>query len=210
LRLVNNLYTYIWQGSDNNCNSYVFADVLKGNRHVVIDPGHITTPSYHEPGLTWLFNEMGKDGIEGEKIGLVILTHAHPDHCEAASVIREQNSALVALHEVDGNIYKGPGGTIDIYLQEGELHLANSSQTTLQIYNSPGHSPGHQSVFIKMAERNYVYCGDAAPLHENLEERNIPGVLYRADQALKSIDMLRSIENAVYIYSHDNEQLTLI
>jgi len=55
-----------------------------------------------------------------------------------------------------------------------------------------------------------VYCGDAAPLRENLEKRNIPGVLYRADQALKSIDKLRSIKNVAYIYSHDNEQLTLV
>jgi len=53
----------------------------------------------------------------------------------------------VALHEVDGNIYKRSGGTIDIYLQEGELHLANGSQTTLQIYHSPGHSPGHITIY---------------------------------------------------------------
>ena len=72
-----------------------------------------------------------------------------------------------------------------------------------------GHSIGHQSVIVKADGKNYVYCGDAAPTRENLERRNIPGVLYCAHKALKSIDHLRAIENAVYIYSHDNEQLAL-
>ena len=63
---------------------------------------------------------------------------------------------------------------------------------------------------VRKDGKNYVYCGDAAPLRENLERRNIPGVLYRSDQALQSIDKLRKIENAAYIYSHDNEQSTLI
>ena len=147
MKLVNNLYTYVWQGNDNNCNSYVFADVLKGNRHVVIDPGHITTPFYREPGLTRLFKEMENDGIEGKDIGLVILTHAHRDHCEAANVIREQNGALVALYEADEGVYKDLGGVVDIYLEEGELNLGNGSQTRLQIYHSPGHSPGHITIY---------------------------------------------------------------
>jgi hypothetical protein len=64
-------------------------------------------------------------------------------------------------------------------------------------------------VVVKSGDRNYVYCGDAAPMKENLERRNIPGVLYCAHKALNSIDYLRSISNAVYIYSHDNEQMTL-
>ena len=71
MRLVNNLYTYVWQGNDNNCNSYVFADMLKGNGHTVIDPGHIKTPFYREPGLSGLFKEMEKDGYrsKGDRAG---------------------------------------------------------------------------------------------------------------------------------------------
>jgi glyoxylase-like metal-dependent hydrolase (beta-lactamase superfamily II) len=73
-----------------------------------------------------------------------------------------------------------------------------------------GHSVGHQSVIIEGDDnKKYVYCGDAAPIRENLERRNIPGILYNAHEALEAIDRLRKIENAVYIFSHDNEQLTL-
>lgn len=55
------------------------------------------------------------------------------------------------------------------------------------ILPTPGHSIGHQSIVIQKGS-DFVYCGDAAPLKENLEKQNIPGVVYRADQALKSID----------------------
>jgi N-acyl homoserine lactone hydrolase len=73
-----------------------------------------------------------------------------------------------------------------------------------------GHSVGHQSVIIEGDDdKKYVYCGDAAPIRENLERRNIPGILYSSHEALESIDKLRKIENAIYIFSHDNEQFTL-
>ena len=89
----------MWSGQDNNCNSYVFAGVLDDNRHVVIDPGHVTTPALREPGLESLCERMEEDGIDPAAIGLVLLTHCHPDHTEAAGAIREKTRALVAIHE---------------------------------------------------------------------------------------------------------------
>ncbi|HEY87856.1 MAG TPA: MBL fold metallo-hydrolase [Dehalococcoidia bacterium] len=196
MKLVNNLYTYVWQGNDNNCNSYLFADVLKGNRHVVIDPGHITTPSYREPGLIKLFKEMEKDGIEGTT-GLVILTHAHPDHCEAASMIREQNSALVALHEADGNIYKRSGGIVDIYLEEGELQLANGSQTRLQIYHSPGHSPGHITIY--WPEEKVLIAGDVI-FYRSTGRVDLPGG--NAKTIKQSIERLSGLDINYLLCGH--------
>ncbi|MFC1982517.1 MBL fold metallo-hydrolase [Chloroflexota bacterium] len=76
-------------------NSYLFADVLNDRRHLLIDPGHIFTPSYRESGLDTLGKNMETDGLSMQAIGLIILTHAHSDHCEAAKVIRDNNNALV-------------------------------------------------------------------------------------------------------------------
>jgi hypothetical protein len=41
MKLTDNLYAYIWQGNDNNCNTYLYAGVLNNNKHIIIDPGHI-------------------------------------------------------------------------------------------------------------------------------------------------------------------------
>ena len=125
MKIVEGLYAYPWRGTDNNCNSYVFAGVLKDGGHVVVDPGHFTTPMYREAGLDQLFEGMSRDGIDGARTGLVILTHGHPDHCESSIILRQEYHSLVALHEADEPTYKMMGGKVDVFLEEGELNLGN-------------------------------------------------------------------------------------
>ena len=48
-----------------------------------------------------------------------------------------------------------PEFRIDFYLQEGELHLGGE---TLDIYETPGHSPG--SLSIHWPERKVLFTGD--------------------------------------------------
>jgi len=147
MHLVGDLFAYVWSGRDNNCNRYVLAGVLKGGRHVVIDPGHVTTPALGEAGLQDLRDEMASDGIDPEAIGLVLLTHCHPDHSEAASVIREENGALVAIHQAEAEIYSRFGGVVDLFLGEGNLDLGTESPLELTVFHSPGHSPGHTTLY---------------------------------------------------------------
>jgi hydroxyacylglutathione hydrolase len=147
VKLLDSLYAYVWQGNDNNCNSYLFADALKDSRHILVDPGHVITPFYREAGLDKLIQGIVRDGLDAKAIGLVILTHSHPDHCEAARVIKDQNGALVALHKADETTYKKLGGSVDIYLQEGELVLGENNKLRLKVFHSPGHSPGHITIY---------------------------------------------------------------
>jgi len=95
---------------------------------------------------------------------------------------------------------------------EGEIVPLRGRYTIedgVEIVPTPGHTIGHQSVVVKWKNRNVVYAGDAAPLPENIEKRNITGMIYSTVQGLESIDLLRRIENPVYIYSHENEQLKI-
>ncbi len=57
-------------------------------------------------------------------------------------------------------------------------------------------------------ETDYIFCGDIVPLKENLERRNIVGVLYTPVDALESLDQLRKLKG-VHIFSHDNEQMEI-
>ena len=80
VRLVDDLYCYIWQGRGNNCNSYLFADVLRGGRpHILIDPGHVTN-ELNEHCLGNLLSSLARDGFYPADIGLIINTHSHIDH----------------------------------------------------------------------------------------------------------------------------------
>ena len=167
MKIVDSLYAYLWQGSDNNCNSYVFRGVLDKGRHLVIDPGHIATPFYSEAGLRKLLEEISEFSF-----GLVILTHGHPDHCEAAMTLRERTGALVALHRADEPMYQAMGGKVDLYLDEGTLELGTDMLTTLQIYHSPGHSPGHITVY--WPEHKVLIAGDCI-FYRSTGRADLPG-----------------------------------
>jgi hydroxyacylglutathione hydrolase len=158
MKLVGNLHAYVWEGDDNNCNSYAFANALEDGRHLLVDPGHVRTPFYGEQALDRLKRSMAADGVDPAAVGLVILTHFHPDHCEAANVFRRQSNARVAIHQQEAALYRGFGGEVDRELEEGELELGEGGELRLQIYHSPGHSPGHITLY--WPEQKALIAGD--------------------------------------------------
>jgi hydroxyacylglutathione hydrolase len=190
MKLFKNFYAYPWQGNDNNCSSYVFAGVLNGKKHVVVDPGHLFTPAYGEPGLNLLLEGMEKDGLHSESIGLVILTHSHPDHSEAAISLHSEYQSLVAMHEADAPDYGAMGGKADIFLDEGTLELGTAKPVTLQIYNSPGHSPGHITIY--WPDRKLLIAGDCV-FFRSIGRADLPGgdfpVLRQTIERLSALDV---------------------
>ncbi len=159
--------------------------------------------------------QLDRQGLQPEDIDIVINTHLHFDHCGNNNLFPnakfyvqtkeyryaqeperfQQVSYIKELFDIKA----------DYQLIQGEYNVTSE----VSVIRTPGHSPGHQSVVIKSGDVNYVYCGDAAPVKECLEKRNIPGVLYSSHEALKSIDHLKAIHHAAYVYSHDNEQMSL-
>ena len=158
MKIFNNFYGYLWNGNDNNCNTCLFANVLRDGKHLIVDPGHVVTPSYQEPGLEKLARDMASDGIDISATGLVILTHGHPDHCEAAVVLQQQLHALVAMHQADAEMFEMQGGKVDFYLQDGTIELGKNVAPGIQILHSPGHSPGHITLYWPY--RKVLVAGD--------------------------------------------------
>ncbi len=172
MKLVGNLHAYPWKGSDNNCNSYVFANALAGGRHLLVDPGHVQTPGFGEPALDRLTESMTDDGVDPASIGLVVLTHFHPDHCESANVLRERCGARVAIHREEAEIYRAFGGEVDQVLEQGDLELDGESRIRLQIFHSPGHSPGHITLY--WPEQKVLIAGDLI-FYRSVGRTDLPG-----------------------------------
>ncbi len=197
MRLLGELFSYVWSGRDNNCNSYVLAGVLTGDRHVVIDPGHVTTPALQEPALQRLCERMEADGVDPTAIGLVLLTHCHPDHSEAANVLRERTGALVALHEAEADLYARFGGKVDLFLGEGDLELGTQSPVQLEVFHSPGHSPGHTTLY--WPREKVLIAGDLI-FYRSTGRVDLPGG--SAKQLKDSIDRLSQLEIEYVLCGH--------
>jgi N-acyl homoserine lactone hydrolase len=162
-----------------------------------------------------LKTQLAQHRLKPQDINIIVNTHLHFDHC-GNNALFQHAKFIVQAQEYDyaqkPERFQEAAYAKELFdfkadrkLVHGEFRLSDE----VQLVPTQGHSIGHQSVIVKTAERNYVFCGDAAPLRENLERRNIPGVLYCSHQALESIDHLKSIDNPIFIYSHDNEQLAL-
>lgn len=156
-----------------------------------------------------------KAGIRPSDVTLVVNTHLHFDHC-GNNRLFPQAKFLVQTDEVRYAYFPDRFMQVsylrDFFDHEGDYLPVKGHYTIedgVELVPTPGHTIGHQSVMVKWKNRNLVYAGDAAPLPENIERRNIPGMIFNTAQGLESIDALRRIENPVYIYSHDNEQLQI-
>ena len=173
MKVAEDIYAYVWQGNDNNCNSYIFGNTLTGNKHILIDPGHIVTPFLHEPAFEKLSQQIQKDGLKLEDIGLIVLTHAHPDHVEAAPRVQLVSRAAIALHKQDEEMFRHfNAGKVDYYLDEGELALDGLVKDKLQVYHTPGHSPGQIALY--WPDRKALAVGDDIFYH-NTGRVDLPG-----------------------------------
>jgi hydroxyacylglutathione hydrolase len=197
MRAFDNFYVYVWQSNDNNCNTCVFSNVLTGGKHLIVDPGHVVTPSYREPAFDRLVQNMRRDGIDYASIGLVILTHGHPDHCESAVLIQKETGAPVAMHQADEEMFGMVGGKVDIYLQDGTLELAAGKHAGLQVFHSPGHSPGH--VMIYWPFRKVLIAGDCI-FYRSTGRTDFPGG--SSAQLRKSIDRVSQLDSEYLLCGH--------
>ena len=196
MKLEKDLYSYPWQNAyENNCNTYL----IHGEMPVVIDPGHLT----HIPRL---LAQMEEDGVSPDEIGLMMTTHAHPDHLEGLKAFLEK-PVKMAMSREEERYLLGNGGLlfemmrqpppefrVDLYLREGELHVGGK---VFQIYETPGHSPGSLSIY--WPERKALFTGDVI-FYGGIGRTDFPGG--NPHLLKKSIERLAELETAILLPGH--------
>lgn len=170
MQLIDNLHAFIWQSmTTNNCNTYL----IDGPTRVLIDPGHVHTFDHVRQGLEQL-------GLGIEDIGLIICTHAHPDHIEAVQLFK-QTPAQVTIHEKAWQLVKDMESQIaamgidlaafspNFFMKEGNLAV---NGLEFQVFHTPGHSPG--SVSLYWSEQKVLFTGDLI-FQDGIGRTDLPG-----------------------------------
>jgi N-acyl homoserine lactone hydrolase len=168
-------------------------------------------------------------GIEPRDIKVVVMTHLHMDHASAISDFTEASYVLGqgewgafharrptfrgyvrkhTAHAVDYREVVYDSAAIDSYSTFGRSFDLFGDGSVRLVY-TPGHSAGHQSVILRLQEREALLTGDAIYFMETLEDE-IPG-LFVADEhnwrrSLREIQLYRR-ENpaALVIPCHDGQ-----
>jgi glyoxylase-like metal-dependent hydrolase (beta-lactamase superfamily II) len=192
--------------------------------YILVDSGMGTLPEKYRPYYKvtrkpdqTLKNSLETEGLSADDISIVINTHLHVDHCGNNKLFK---NAKFVVQNAELDYAFNPhrfqkGGYIKELFEGLNYHTVSGNSEILpgiDVVLTSGHTPGHQCVIVDAKEtklgNKYVYCGDEAPLEENLKKRNITGILYNQVKSLEALDMLLGL-NAKYIYSHERTQLQI-
>src|SRR5581483_5137665 len=78
---------------------------------------------------------------------------------------------------------------------------------SVMILRTPGHTPGHQSLLVRLKDKGaVVLTGDAAHFRENYESDGVPSFNYDRAETVASLERIKGIEknlHATIIIQHD-------
>ncbi|WP_170146033.1 N-acyl homoserine lactonase family protein [Rhodoplanes elegans] len=152
-------------------------------------------------------------GRDPGKIDLLINSHFHFDHVGGNALV--PNATMVvqrreweasrdpdkaALHGYDPRDFD-VGHTIR--LVDGEFDVFGDGSVTC--LPTPGHSPGHQSLRLRLASGDVVLAADACYFCRTLRDRRLPRHVDDRDAMLASLDRLEALERggAKIVFGHD-------
>ena len=154
-------------------------------------------------------------GRDPGRIDIIVASHLHFDHCGGNALI--PNATLVvqrrewqAGQEQDASERHGFFG-IDfdlghkLRLVDGEHDLFGDG--TVVCLPTHGHTPGHQSLRLKMDSGDIVLTADCCYFCETLKQRRLPHLVHDREQFLATLDRLAALERggARLFFGHDPE-----
>ncbi len=153
--------------------------------------------------------------IDASKIDYLINSHLHFDHTGGNELVpnakvfvqkREWESGRIPeLIQANGfNPRDYEHGHL-IRQVEGEFDLFGDG--TIVTIPTFGHTPGHQSLKVRLASGEIILAADACYFKRTLEELHLPGLVYDRQSMIDSLLKLRRLRNrgARIFYGHDPE-----
>ena len=190
MQLNDELYAFPWKSlTENNCNSFL----IDGPYKILIDPGH-------QHLFAELRDSLNAINVRIEDIDLIIATHMHPDHIEAAQSFSSL-STMVTIHETEYLYFRERAASFhdftiepDFFLTEGIL---KAGAVELEVIHSPGHSPG--SICLYWPSHKALFAGDVI-FEQGVGRTDLPGG--NGEQLKKSIGRLSSLDLELLLPGH--------
>lgn len=178
-------------------NCYVVAD---GGEAIVIDPG--------EPDRRLL------EALEPLRVGLVINTHGHCDHCGGNAAVMEATGAPLAIHRESlplletvaqqarfFGIQADRSPAPSHFLDDGDV--VELGRARFDVLYTPGHAPGH----IVLYGEGALFCGDVL-FAGSIGRTDLPGGDHT--QLMASIrDKLIQLPEETIVYSGHGPATTM-
>jgi N-acyl homoserine lactone hydrolase len=157
-----------------------------------------------------LASQLAELGVKPSDIKYVAASHTHFDHIGNVELFP---SAMLLVQKAEYE-WPNPLGVgrfkpeHPVTKLEGDRDVFGDGSVTL-LY-TPGHTPGHQSILVRLAKSGPILIsGDAAHFKENWDARRVPSFNVDRDQTLASMERIAGIlaqQKAQLWIHHDKPQ----
>ena len=157
------------------------------------DPSGAFTVSRQDSVL----NQLKVIGMTPDDIDFLALSHTHFDHSGHANsiknatwLVQEAEYEFITSEETQKNnadIYNAIKELTKVKKLKGDYDVFGDG--TVVMKSMPGHTPGHQVLYIDLADHGPILLtGDLYHLYENREYKRVPSFNYDVEQTLSSMD----------------------
>ena len=158
-------------------------------------------------------------GLGPRDVDVVVQSHLHFDHAGGLEHLThapvyvqqaELDYAFDASHD-QAEIYVRDDFDVgcDWRALDGDHDLFGDG--LVRIVATPGHTPGHQSLLVRLPSQTVFLLSDAAYLVEKMRIRHLPALLWSADAMLATWDRVEAIERdeqALLLATHELDYAT--
>jgi len=196
---------------------FVFSCYLikHGDQYLLWDTGHSMTAPNVAPKIS-IVDQLNKLGVQPDQINFVGISHYHADH---TGQVASFPKALLLIGLGDWNAISAPKPAAGVNFAPFEGWIKGDNKVEPQptdkdvfgdgsviMLATPGHTPGHRSLLVKLPDKTFVISGDAVHFRENYDNNGVPWFNYDRSQTLASIERLKGLVktfNATLIIQHD-------
>ncbi len=158
-----------------------------------------------------LVGQLAALGVKPADVNYVAVSHTHGDHVGNIALF-PTSTVLIQGAEYEwamaGQAKPAFAPTQTITKLAGDHDVFDDGSVT--ILSTPGHTPGHQSLLVRLAKTGgLVLSGDAVHFQDNWAKKRVPSMNFNRDQSLASLDRLARIlagQRAQLWINHDKAQ----
>lgn len=166
-----------------------------------------------------LASQLAEIGVKPEEVTHIAFSHMHADHVGNANAFTR---ARLYIQETEYEAAFGPNASkfgfdpsnydrlrSDVVLKlNGDYDVFGDGSVT--ILSTPGHTPGHQSLLVRLPQRGAVLLsGDVAHSADNWVNRRVPVYNFSQEQSRQSMEKITElvkVNKAQLWINHDKTQ----
>lgn len=148
--------------------------------------------------------QLAELGFDPSRFTHIAFSHTHGDHVGNANLF---TGGTLYIQQAEYDAAFGPEAATKFNFEVADYDKLRASKTiklngdhdvfgdgSVVIISTPGHTPGHQSLLVRLPRRGpVILSGDMVHLQENWTARRVPTFNYDVEQSLRSMEKVAAL-----------------